>query len=456
MVSKVDQLLDDMRRGTPSEQLDDGSKSSYYKAYALWKPEADAAYSKITNDILAAKKEKILIQGDVEHTRTVLTNLKQTTATAQAELDKTSVAHISLQKKNAELQAKNDAINSELADLLRRNITEKSIEAVASTDASSDAELLARVKTVEDNRKLGEENAKLEAKKTRLINDVAKEAAHLETAKLEAQSAANARDEFLRVNALYLTLLDLLFSFFKRGYTFDDFRMLLAGLKKLEIAGQTKNSMARLITALEKTATLQELDANIQVRQATLAKLQGTINELQGIMNAYRDGAVATMNQVSAAATKNMDALLNRYLTSMNTLLEKITNTINMTSASTQTDRATMMNAFTYEVRKAKNEVLNLHEIVCQAIQVYQGEVRQWGGIMTQAGRYEQLIENASALVAATKDPKIIKRLPADFVVSLLKGDRYLYTSQTARRRDSTITGTVSEGKLGVLINLQG
>ncbi len=58
-----------------------------------------------------------------------------------------------------------------MKDLEHRGITEATLEAVASTDVDSSAELLARVRTAEDNQLLSKANKELEAKNAKLSND---------------------------------------------------------------------------------------------------------------------------------------------------------------------------------------------------------------------------------------------------------------------------------------------
>jgi archaellum component FlaC len=458
MVSKTDQILDDMRKCTPPEKIDDSSKSGYYKAYTIWKPEANATYKKISNDIQTAQSQKASISNEIKKCNAELVGARNTLAQEKAELERTQATKAALKDDVNELQARSDAFESRLADLERRKITEKVIEAVAISDVTSDIELLARVKTAKDAQSLAKENEKLEANRIEFTNNVSKEAAKLEATKHETQSELNRRDEFRRINELYLALLDLLFDFFKRGYTLEHFRLLLSGLKKLEIVGQPRNSIKRLLDALEKIRTLEELDAAIQIKEATLATLQGTINELQGIIVAYRDGAVVSLNQVSTTATKKMDALLNQYLASMNTLQDRVVNNLSQMSTATQAERDTIMQFFTGEVRKAKNEVLNIHSMVTQALQMYKGEVQEWGEIRKESGRYEQLMQNTSALLAATKDPNIIKKLPPEFVVSLLRGidvyvqvrlpDAETLPSQTLNERERMAFSSMFKAKV--------
>jgi hypothetical protein len=205
--------------------------------------------------------------------------------------------------------------------------------------------------------------------------------------------------------------------------------MLLNGLRKLEIIGQPRASVIRLLKALEKIRTLEELDSAIQVKEATLAALQGKVNELSGVINAYKNVAISALNEVSGAAIKRINDLLGQYVASLNVLQDKMVKGLNAMSAATDADRATTARFFYNEVKNAKNEVLTLHSTVTQALQVYKNEVTQWGTIREESGRYEKLIEYTSVLLAVKKDPNVISQLPPESIVSILKSiDIYIQT----------------------------
>ena len=421
MVSKTDQILEQMRNGVPPEKIDDSSKSPWYAAYTIWKPEAEAMYITITSDIKEAKSQKVAIDNEVAQGKSELSAESKALEVKKKDLERTMVARDAAKMEADALQAKSAAINSRLSDLAKRGITESTLEAVASTDAASPVELLGRVHTTAENQLLIKANEELKAKNVKLSNDNQGEAAKLEMTKKATLSEENKRDEFRRVNALYLVLLDLLFDFFKRGYTEDHFKMLLNGLKKLEIIGQPRASVMRLLKALEKIRTLEELDSAIQVKEATLAALQGKVNELSGVINAYKNVAIAALNEVSGAATQRINELLGQYVASLNALQDKMVKGLNAMSTATDADRAITARFFYNEVRNAKNEVVMLHSTVTKALQVYKDEVAQWGVIREESGRYEKLIEYTSALLAVKKDPNVISQLPPEIIISLIK-----------------------------------
>jgi len=429
MVSKTERILEQLRAGVPMEEIDDSSKSTYYKALDLYKSEADAIYTRITTDIKVAKSEKTAIDNEVamsESERSVVSNALEV---KKKDLERTTVTRDAAKKEADAFQAKSIAINNRLSDLAKRGITESTIEAVASTDVASPVELLGRVRTAAENQQLTKVNEELKAKNTKLCNDHQGETAKLETTKKQTLSEENKRDEFRRVNTLYLVLLDVLFDFFKKGYTADHFQMMLNGMKRLEILGQPKASVMRLLKALEKIRTLEELDSAIPVKEATLSALQGKVNELGGVINAYKNVAIAALNEVSGAATQQINELLGQYVASLNVLQDKMVRGLNAMSAATDADRATTARFFYNEVRNAKNEVVMLHSTVTKALQVYKDEVTQWGAVREESGRYEKLIEYTSALLAVKKDPNVISQLPPETIISLLKSiDIYVQT----------------------------
>jgi hypothetical protein len=415
MVSKTEQILEDMRACTPPEKIDDSSKSSWYNAYTIWKPEAEAVYTRIINDIRAANSQKSEIHGEIKLGNAELEKTRQAHADEKVEREKTQSTDAALKEHVSELQVRSNAMESRLADLDRRGITEKALEQVLATDITSEAELFARFKTAKDAQELSKGNEQLEAKRIELANGISTEVAKQETAKRETQSEVNRRDEFRRINALYVLLLDLLFDFLKRGYTVEHFKLLLNGLRQLEIVGQPRNSMTRLLNALQKIKTLEELDAAIARTQATFATLLADANGLRGTIDAYMDGAIASMNQVSTTATNKMEALLNQHTASMNTLSKYQQGLLSKLEANAET-KLTEINQLAQAQASYMNESMgNMYLTLSTAFKIYHGEVSKWGVMKVETGKFQAELKWGQYIQQLINDPK----LAADMSTSL-------------------------------------
>ncbi len=91
MVGKVDQLLEKLRAGVPVEEIDDSSKSSYYKALEIYKPEADAILKKTNDDIKEANSHKAATIKELDECKSELSTVRQALVTEKKDLEETRI-----------------------------------------------------------------------------------------------------------------------------------------------------------------------------------------------------------------------------------------------------------------------------------------------------------------------------------------------------------------------------
>jgi hypothetical protein len=420
-LTKQTDILEEMRKGTPWEQLDQSSRSSFYKSYDGWISEAEPKYKEFSEIIRKEElKKKQLVEANAElearHTQNLaaINSDEESLKAGTIKLEKTSQAY-------TDAKTKHDTIQVGLTELKNRGITESLITKLVSSDVSSSEDLLNRVETKKNHEGLLSENESLVEQNADLVSSNAREAAKKEKVTAERLVEENARDKIRRENVIYTDVIELIFAFLARGYDLDLLRSLLGGLKKFEVNGKPRLSIQRFLSALAKLQIIEDLDALIIRKTAELDVLKKEVERLKGIIDAYRSSAISAMQGVIDASTQRFDLLTGKAVAALNSVTNATQQSLTVIQNTAGQERAIILRKFNEDAGVAERRLHQVHQVVEQSHVRYNDKILEWEQVIRNSAHLENQLQQYAKLLASTKDSRFIGELPPETILSLLK-----------------------------------
>jgi DNA repair exonuclease SbcCD ATPase subunit len=365
-MSKRDKTLEMMRKGASWDNLQkerNRSASNFYEALRLYLAEVEPLY---TRAIERNRKEEARgAELNRENERLAKRNEELKKEGERLE-DENKAKATRLKKTSSDLEAEKGRIASirdEVNKLAERGVTESAIAKVGRIDFGAADEILARVATAEKHRKLVFDDEELSKRIKANATQYAAAERELEATKRNVNSEGVKLDELRKEGLLYGEQLQFAKTLFGRGYSRDTLNSLTEALDSLTVEGQRDASLNRLVQTLRQAREMTTLTAAVMEKRAKLENLKNEVTDAKGALTAVKD-----------------------------TVLEK--------------------------VREAEGEaVQQLRDLIA----AYDAEVRRWGELKQEAGRYEAAIKQANILLGVTSDPVMVRKLPIEIVAVLAR-----------------------------------
>jgi len=307
-MTKEDDILEEFRKGTPLKEIHDKypSSSQFYKVMKKFIPEADRDIERRQSQLSSLNSKVTSLQGKVRSLSTHSSQLKEWID--KAEKDKGRLQHElkNLDKATKDRRGELDGINEKLSDLAEVGVTSELVTRIHGMELESKDELLERIKTAADHVQVKKDLSALNARKTRLEEEVAGLKKTRDTLKTDIRTQMNLLDEWELKTQTFREAVAVTTHFFTGGYNTENLKSLKAGLDLLSVKGEPKLSLRRLVTGLQKAKSLTGLNNQIQEKGKELETLNTNISKAKGELNAYQSIVLKTLNEAKAQAIKEI------------------------------------------------------------------------------------------------------------------------------------------------------
>jgi chromosome segregation ATPase len=224
---------------------------------------------------------------------------KKETAKEKAELQQKSDAlKAALEKDGLEL----DRIDSALSGLKSKNVTIETITRIREMEFQADENLLERVKTAADLKKVKTELAQLKEKKTKTHEEIAHQESTLKGLREDTSTEKNSLDEWRLKTRSYQQAVSIAGWFFSQGYKTDDLKTIKNAIELVSIKGNTALSIDRLVRGIEEAGSLANIREEITRSKAELNTLREETASAKGKLAAIKDTVIKAIDDTTVDA----------------------------------------------------------------------------------------------------------------------------------------------------------
>lgn len=399
-MTKVDEILEELRRGTPLKEIRSKyvSQSQLYEAFRLYFAEAD-------REIQNRQIQLASLNSEVRDRQNEATSLNKQVTEAQGERAKTESDIAKLQGDMAKLEGQLkqrrtelDSIRDELSNLEKAGITKGLIGRVSQMEVESGQELLQRVGTAKDYAEVQRSLIQLNAEKVRIQQEIADLSKTKEGLSRDIQSERNILDESERKTATFREAVNVTVGFFQEGYATQDLKSLAKAIKLLSIKDDPQLSIERLVRGLERAKALGKLEEGIKEKEKELETLNASINTAKGELRSMRGTVLKEIHEANTQAAKQIEDTARQAA-------EDVTST----------------------GRVWQDQIQKVDQKALASLDQYHKEVLSWGELMRKAGETKEQLDNANLLLGILKYPETVKKLPMPIVAQVMNRI-YLWT----------------------------
>jgi chromosome segregation ATPase len=425
-MNKTEQALKDLLAGKPWKKLlEMYGKSTIYSALTSYLPSVEKEIKKL-------ERKKVDLESTIQTNSTQVKNLTSTVqklethkGILETQIDE---LHTTEQKliSNIEFgENRREKLESGLAELERKGITQELITEISKMDVASPEELLERLKTKVQYDALTKELSKNQEELTKLQTNNRSMIKRLDQVRDEIKSEKNTLDEVRRTNIFFKNSLDLLVKFQGKGYPAELLDRVLIAVDRLAIKGEKATSIRRFLRILGSVKEIAELEALLTQLKAERDVLKGEIADVKGILAALKEGTLNPIEQAQRAAIQSIHAVSDTTIKSIkgidvefNNVLARTRQEIMGTLGDTQSKGES---ALRVHEKLLKETLSSVYWIVQSSLNVYHDEIQRWGSIKEEAKQYEMDIQRANLLLGILKEPETITIVPFEIIVTLLE-----------------------------------
>lgn len=313
-----------------------------------------------------------------------------------------------------ELVKKNKAMDTKITALEKRGVTEETISRVSRIDSKTGNELSKRIATYELYNELVRQAASL---KEEMDNqELRKENIERELEKMfsEMMSARNTLDEEKRKLWTFRESHEIVEELLKNGYDKEILFSLNVALKALQIPGDTKSSLTRLLDGLKGVKNLDELYSKVRAESSKLKELEERVDVTSGTLSAIEDNAIAQIR-----------SLKNEVLSELRDLNVDNMNNLNMTARAQKSELEAIRKSTESGISKISDHFYNRIDSsitgLDTTLQTLRGEVTQYGEMKQDQGKHERMMFYGTTLLGVLENPRQeLPNVPLDVITQLV------------------------------------
>lgn len=414
-MSKVENAFNKMKAGVDLETLkSECSQGTLYRAfskYVDWAERTRVNHSlkirDFENEIKEKKKSLAVISKNITEEEKRHKSLSSQNERLDELVDK-------CQEQFNELVQKNKSMNTKITALEKRGVTEETISRISRIDFKSGNELTERIANYEVYNELVSQAVSL---KEEMDNqELRKENIERELEKMfsEMMSARNTLDEEKRKLWTFRESHEIVEEFLKNGYDKEILFSLNVALKALQITGDTKSSLTRLLDGLINVKNLDELSSKVRAESSRLKELEEQVDVTSGTLSAIKDDAI-----------KQIRSLKNEVLSELRDLNLDNINNLNMTALAQKSELEAFRKSTESGISKISDHFYSRIDRsitgLDTTLQTLRGEITQYGEMKQERGKHEKMMNYGTTLLGVLENPRQeLPQVPLEVMTQLL------------------------------------
>lgn len=389
-----DKILEELRKGRPLGEIrrEFPSVSKTYEALRQYLDEADKIVEekqKILEDLKNAQMEE----------EKKLSQLKEEKVKISQETEELAQLKEKLTEEVTRRTEELHRLNDDIDELSKRGYSPEILRKIRTIEARAGPQLLSQLETVEKFNKTRKEFSRLK----RINRTLEKEIRAFQMEKTEIEKAviseSNRLDELKTQTAVFEEAVEAVLGLLDEGYSVSDIMSLRRGLTHLQIRGDPKLSIRRLVEGLRKLKRLHVLEEKVTKTEKKLAALKRELAETKQETEVVRETAIKTIEDERDAALMSIDDAGARAKAKLEEAAAK----------------------FEATLRRGGDYIRGIAESVKEGL----GE---WSNVQQKIGKLKDSIFLGEAMLGIMTSTQYLKEIPPSIIASLL--DRLLRWSE--------------------------
>ncbi len=229
----------------------------------------------------------------------------------------------------------------------------------------------------------------------------------------EMMSARNTLDEEKRKLWTFRESHEIVGEFLKNGYDKEILISLNVALNTLQIPGDTKASLTRLLDGLKGVKNLDELSSKVRAESSKLKELEEQVDVTRGTLSAIKDDAI-----------KQIRSLKNEVLSELRDLNVDNMNNLNMTARAQKSELEAIRKSTESGISKISDHFYSRIDYsltgLDTTLQALRGDVAHWGEMKQERGKHERMMFYGTTLLGVLENPrKELPQIPLEIITQL-------------------------------------
>ena len=414
-MSKVEKAFNKMKAGvdlkTIQSECSHGTLYRAFSKYIDWAEQTRVNHSlkirDFENEISARAQSLAVISKNITEEEKGQESLRSQNERLEELVD-------SHQERFDEIMRKMSSMNAEIKALEERGVTEETITRVGRIDFETGNELTDRIATYEAYTELVGQVEYLREDINILDKGKEKSETELENMESKILSVKNTLDEEKRKLWTFRESHEIVEEFLKNGYDKEILFSLNVALKALQISGDTKTSLTRLLDGLKGVKNLDELSLKVRAESSKLNELEEQVDVTRGTLSAIKDDAI---NQIRSLKNEVLSELRDLNVDNMNNL--------NMTARAQKSELEAIRKSTESGISKISAHFYSRIDSSISGLdttlQTLRGEVTQYGEMKQDQGKHERMMFYGTTLLGVLENPrKELPQVPLEVMTQLL------------------------------------
>jgi len=386
-VSIKKEVLQRLRNGDSFKEVrrSTSSQSQFYAAVQEFFEEAEKTVTE--------KQEKLRkINKKLAHAKEEAEKSSLEKKQISSEISQLSMRHKELMRKVSTEENQLDQLRSAIKKLEVRGFTPKIVKKIIQIEERSGPDLLHQVETVEKFTRIENNILSLREEEKSLKGKLPRGNKTLSVIRGKITSERNVLDELKIKTGTYHKAVDTVLVFLEDGYSVEDVVSLKYGLDMLQIKGDPRLSVARLIQGLSDQKNLLALKTEISKGRVELSHLDSAKAEAESRLS-ISECVVENIKQVKHSA------------------IEAIHETAKLTAQNVENSQAAF-DAHSIELLGKIDDYVKNN---------ISSNLSDWSKLAQEMGSMEREIKWARILLGILESPEYLKEIPLSLVVQLFK-----------------------------------
>lgn len=425
-MSKVERAFNQMKLGVSLESLkSEHTQGTLYRAFTKYFKWAEQNRIKLSLRIGEIEKEKNEKEKSLDILSKKIPGEEKRQESLRSQNERLEELVDRRQERFDELVRNMRSMNAEIRALEGRGVTEETITRVGRIDFETGNELTDRIATYEAYNELVGQAEYLKEEIDILENGKENSETELENMDIKITSAKNTLDEEKRKLWTFRESHEIVEEFLKNGYDKEILLSLNEALKALQIPGDTKTSMTRLLDGLKGVKNLDELYSNIRSKSSELKELEERVDETSGTLRAIEENAIKKIRSLNNEAQSELRDLNSDYKDSLKMAWDAYEENVEKYSQRVRSELEVFRKSTESNISKISDHFYSRIDSsitrLDTTLQALRGDVAQWGEMKLERGKHERMMIYGTTLLGVLENPRQeLPQVPLEVITRLV------------------------------------